>query len=384
MQEATIKHDLHYLDFVRGWAAVLVFFNHAAILGGGPIWLTGDRVGAEAVNAFMFASGFLIYYQCATSSAYDGLRSAWGIRNFYIRRFFRIAPAYYVALAVALLLSHWLGEARLAIGEVLPASRTSMERYFIDDYLQSIALHASFVFGLLPQHAYSTPLPDWSLGLEMQFYLLFPLLFALLRRRFLPAMAALLAVFLLARVGLKLAGIEYPMPTLLALKFHNFAAGMVVAHLFVNRTSLRHSWPLVALTLAFLAVGERSLVMPAMLLFSLWFVCGPAEQGGALKAALARMFEHRSSSLLADLSYSVYIVHLLFMLPLFAVVARHTSGSTPAWLVASVALLALVAAVSWVMYRCVELPGIAMGKRLLARPSLQPVEGLVGRHPHRL
>lgn len=369
MQEATIKHDLHYFDFVRGWAAVLVFFNHAAILGGGPIWLTGDRVGAEAVNAFMFASGFLIYYQCATGSAYDGLRSAWGIRNFYIRRFFRIAPAYYVALAVALLLSHWLGEARLAIGEVVPASRTSMERYFIDDYLQSIALHASFVFGLLPQHAFSTPLPDWSLGLEMQFYLLFPLLFALLRRRFLPAMAALLAVFLLARVGLKLAGIEYPMPTLLALKFHNFAAGMVVAHLFVNRMPLGRSWPLVALTLVFLGVGERSLVMPAMLLFSLWFLCGSAAQGVAMKAALARVFEHRSSSLLAELSYSVYIVHLIFMLPLFAVVARHTSGFTAAWLVASVALLALVAVVSWGMYRWVELPGIALGKRLLARPA---------------
>ena len=384
MQEATIKHDLHYFDFVRGWAAVLVFFHHAAILGGGPLWLTGDRVGAEAVNAFMFASGFLIYYQCATSRAYDDLRSAWGVRNFYVRRFFRIAPAYYVTLAAALLLSHWLGEARLAIGEVVPASRTSMERYFIDDYLSSVAVHVSFVFGLLPQHAYSTPLPDWSLGLEMQFYLLFPLLYALLRGRFLGAVLGLLSAFLLARVALKLAGVEYPMPSLLALKFHNFAAGMVLAHLFVTRAPLRHAAPLVVLTLAFLAVGERSPVMPAVLLFSFWFLCSPPGHAGFLKAVLARVFAHRSSSLLADLSYSVYIVHLLFMLPLFAVVARHTNGSTQAWLVASVALLTLVSAVSWAMYRWVELPGIALGKRLLVQPALVSSDVLVGHHPHRL
>lgn len=364
---STIKHDLHYFDFVRGWAAVLVFFHHAAILGGGPAWLTGDRVGAEAVNAFMFASGFLIHYQCVTSSAYDGLRSRWGMRNFYLRRFFRIAPAYYVTLAAALLLSHWLGEARMAIGEVVPASRTSMERYFIGDYLGNAAMHLSFAFGLLPQYAYSTPLPDWSLGLEMQFYLLFPLFYALLRGRFLGGMLCLLGVFLLARVGLKLAGIEYPMPSLLALKFHNFAAGMVVAHLFTIRASWRDAAPVVVLTLAFLGIGERSLVMPAVLLFSLWFLCSPARHAVFLKAVLARLFAHRSSSLLADLSYSVYIVHLLFMLPVFAVVARHTNGSTPAWVVASVALLALVAAVSWAMYRWVELPGIALGKRLLTR-----------------
>ena len=368
MQDAsTIKHDLHCFDFVRGWAAVLVFFHHAAILGGGPPWLTGERVGAEAVNAFMFASGFLIHYQCATSDTYDGLRSGWGIRNFYIRRFFRIAPAYYVVLAAALLLSHTLGEARLAIGEVVPASRTSMERYFIDDPLRSALLHASFVFGLLPQHAFSTPLPDWSLGLEMQFYLLFPLLFALLRGRFMPAMVGLFGAFLLVRVGLKLAGVEYPMPSLLALKFHNFGAGMVLAHLFVKRVPLQRSGPLVAVTLAFLAVGERSPVMPAVLLFMWWFLCSPAAHAGGARAMLSRVFEHRSSSLLAELSYSVYIVHLVFMLPLFAVVARHTSGSLPAWLVASVALLALVAAVSWAVYRWVELPGIALGKRLLAR-----------------
>jgi peptidoglycan/LPS O-acetylase OafA/YrhL len=139
---------------------------------------------------------------------------------------------------------------------------------------------------------------------------------------------------------------------------------------------LRQAGPLVGLTLLFLGAGERSAVMPALLLVSLWLMCGPAHTPGALRRALARLFAHRSSSLLAELSYSVYIVHLIFMLPLFAVVARHTSGSTPAWLVATAGLLALVAVVSWAMYRWIELPGIAWGKRLQVRPLPAPREVL--------
>lgn len=179
--KSTIKHDISFLDFLRGWSALLVFFHHASLLGGGPEFLSGN-IGQEAVNVFMLASGFLIYFQCSIGKIYFGLENSVGIKNFYIRRFFRIAPAYYFSLVLALLLSEYLGASREAIAEILPHTMTNMERYYIVEPIKNFFVHASFVFGFFPSYSFSTPLPDWSLGLEMQFYFVFPVIFFSIER----------------------------------------------------------------------------------------------------------------------------------------------------------------------------------------------------------
>lgn len=162
---------------------MFVFFHHASILGGGPRFLSG-QLGQEAVNVFMMASGFLIYFQCSIGKTYCRLENKFGITNFYVRRFFRIAPAYYVCLIIALFVSGYLGSCREQIAQTLPNTVTNMDRYFITEPIHSFFIHASFVFGLIPSYAFSTPLPDWSLGLEMQFYVIFPLLFFFLKKKF--------------------------------------------------------------------------------------------------------------------------------------------------------------------------------------------------------
>ena len=100
-------------------------------------------------------------------------------RAFWLRRFFRIAPAYYLLLIVALLIGPWLGECRTLIAGPFPGTTTPIERY-TDASFANIAAHVSFVFGALPAYAFRTPLPDWSIGLEMQFYAVFPFLMLLI------------------------------------------------------------------------------------------------------------------------------------------------------------------------------------------------------------
>lgn len=229
-----MKHDVAFLDFLRGWSAVLVFFHHSAILGGGPSFLSG-HIGQEAVNAFMMASGFLIYFQCSISRTYFGLENKIGIKNFYIRRFFRIAPAYYFCLIIALTASDYLGFSRESIAEILPNTITDMDRYYITNPFQSFLIHASFIFGVLPSYSFSTPLPDWSLGLEMQFYLVFPVLFFFYKKNFaFVFIITILGMFIVTLIAKKI-GYIFPMPSFLPLKFHNFAAGIALAYLLLNK-----------------------------------------------------------------------------------------------------------------------------------------------------
>lgn len=372
----SMKHDIAFFDFLRGWAALLVFFHHAALLGGGPAWLTGE-IGQEAVNAFMLASGFLIFFQVSISRSYGGLRTRAGIANFYIRRWFRIAPAYYVSLIIALLVAADLGDARQIISATLGGAGTDMSRYYIDEPLQSLLLHVTFLFGLLPDHAFSTPLPDWSLGLEMQFYLFFPVLFFFYRRRFLPYFAlSILAMFGLWAV-VKLFGISYPMPSFLPLRFHNFAAGIALAYLLLNPDiGRKREYLILGVTLAGLMLGNRSAYLPLLFLFGWWWICKSGPAYGPRLMPVQRLFRHRSSKFLAEVSYSVYIVHLMLMLPFFAWLLGDGPVAPIIWLTATLALLAGVMAIGYVMYRGVEVPGIRLGKLLIERRARRAVGGV--------
>lgn len=361
--QSTIKHDIAFLDFLRGWSALLVFFHHAAILGGGPSLLSGN-IGHEAVNAFMMASGFLIFFQCSVSKVYSGLQSRTGIKNFYIRRFFRIAPVYYVCLIIALLLSEYLGLSREVIAKTIPESMTNMNRYYIDDPIQSFFIHASFIFGFLPTYSFSTPLPDWSLGLEMQFYLVFPLLFLLYKRSFVIFFSiSILGMFIIWWVSTKL-GLIFPMPSYLPVKFHNFAAGMALAYLLLNKENKSRSYYFIILiTIVALAVGNGSPYVILLFIFSWWWIC---IQSSSLSFNLLRkIFAHKSSKYLAEMSYSVYIFHLILMPPFFALVLQNGKMGTLAWVLWTVGLLVLTMTVSQVIYKTIEIPGINIGKKLI-------------------
>ncbi|CAM3974817.1 acyltransferase family protein [Pseudoalteromonas byunsanensis] len=365
--EHTIRHDITLLDFIRGWAALLVFFHHAAILGGGPSILSGS-IGHEAVNAFMLASGFLIYFQCSINKSYQNLSNRAGVKNFAIRRFFRIAPAYYLCLVVALVLAEYLGQSREAIAQVLPHTMTSMERYYISDPIENFLMHVTFLFGLFPSYAFSTPLPDWSLGLEMQFYFLFPLIFIFLRKNFALYLTILLPLMVVVWLLTKKFGITYQMPTLIVLKFHNFAAGMALAHILLNKEKVRNNLYIVVISLVFLVICNKNFVMASLFLFCLWWLrVSDSTSSNPVFSSLKFVIDNKLNKFLADISYSVYIVHLIIMLPFFAIVLDAGTLGIIQWVLNSSILFVLVLLVSFAMYKFVEIPGINLGKYFISK-----------------
>ncbi len=146
------RRHLPALDGLRAVAAFLVVFYHA----GSPL-----IPGGLGVLAFFVLSGFLItWLLLAEDERYGGI----SLRLFYIRRSLRIFPAFYCywLLVVVLLL--------LFSTHALPWAQILSSFFYVNNYYQ--AIHGDP--NTLLSHT-------WSLGVEEQFYLLWPVTFLLLR-----------------------------------------------------------------------------------------------------------------------------------------------------------------------------------------------------------
>src|SRR3984885_15359391 len=147
------------LDGVRALAVLAVIAYH---LGFG--WAPGGLLG---VGVFFTLSGYLI-----TDLLLDQRRQGrWRLRDFWLRRARRLLPALFVMLAVVAIWVAAADRSRLAElrGEVL----TSL--LYVNSWWQ-ISEHASYFARFAPP----TPLSHlWSLAVEEQFYLVWPLLLML-------------------------------------------------------------------------------------------------------------------------------------------------------------------------------------------------------------
>jgi len=141
------------LDALRALAIMLVIVAHYPKPEGG-LAMRVLNFGWVGVDLFFVLSGYLIAGQLFAAVA--GGREV-SLSAFYIRRFLRTLPNYYVVLAVYGLLPMLLS--------AIPA--TPLGKYTI--FAQNFGVPAVFS-------------PSWSLCVEEQFYLLFPIVVVLLTR----------------------------------------------------------------------------------------------------------------------------------------------------------------------------------------------------------
>jgi peptidoglycan/LPS O-acetylase OafA/YrhL len=185
------------LDGLRFYAFLGVFICHTLPFDGAfyrrfhlPVpWLWGAiaKSGAAGVDLFFALSAFLI-----TSILLREREETGGIslRRFYLRRILRIWPLYFLLIAVGIVLAHTM-------------AKQSLPWYYVAGYLLFVGNWVHAVFGR-PESICS---PLWTVSIEEQFYLIWPLLMKMLRRR--GMIVAAIVTFLLAtvcRVGFMLAG----------------------------------------------------------------------------------------------------------------------------------------------------------------------------------
>ena len=159
MTQKSAKFYIPSLDGIRTVAFLIVFFSHLGING---------VPGGFGVTVFFFLSGYLI-----TTLLRREYERSNGIdfKKFYMRRVLRIWPPFYIVLILAIGAS-WISG--------FYANATSEHYYAI----LSQVLHYSNYFNLQftdRSMALGTAV-YWSLAVEEHFYLLFPLLYVLLRR----------------------------------------------------------------------------------------------------------------------------------------------------------------------------------------------------------
>jgi peptidoglycan/LPS O-acetylase OafA/YrhL len=292
-----------------------------------PFWAGWFIYGRFAVVVFIVLSGFSL----ALSPARRGWRLD-GVSRFARRRALRILPPYYAALAFSLAVA-WL---------IVPPPGQGMPNG------QSVVVN-----GLLVQNLVSAPTPDrsfWSIAVEAQLYVVFPLLLLVVRRWGATVMVATVTL-VVATVGIlgphvaRLDGfvIESP-PDLAAL----FALGVVSAGI-VGASAARRSWPWAALALAAAApvlavIGWRGSVWTLDHLFWVDLALGPAVACllGALAtghpAPLLRLLDARPIRGLGASSYSLYLTHGPIVVVVYGkVVAGRVPQGVPAFVV-SIAL----------------------------------------------
>jgi peptidoglycan/LPS O-acetylase OafA/YrhL len=173
---------LGVLDGLRGLAIVLVVLAHSGQMGYRPGFDLGPiRVGIQSltvggslgVEMFFYLSGFVLFLPYARAMVEGTALPTLG--HFIDRRVMKIVPSFYLVVIVSGL---FLYQAAAAVPDVP----------------REIFRHLAFVFPFWHDSLYSISSPLWSLGIEVQFYVLFPAIAACMRRRPLQTFAALVVI----------------------------------------------------------------------------------------------------------------------------------------------------------------------------------------------
>ncbi|HYO80729.1 MAG TPA: acyltransferase [Bryobacteraceae bacterium] len=336
-------HHVPELDGLRGIAILLVIMGHSLQYS-----LTyeesGQGLSTLGVMLFFVLSGFLITSLLESESSRSG---SIDLKRFYLRRAFRLTPAFSLFLAVIALLV-----AARAIVDVPWYEIGASAMYLRNIYGRSSSL------GHL-----------WSLSLEEQFYCMWPAVmrFAPAARVLTIAIAAtaLIAAWRMYAIYAELfpyeSGVFYTRPWF---RLDSILIGCCLSLAIAKRSYVRGALERVALSvhpllawamlISWSIFGDRVshviditvTMIGALVVVSQIVFCG--------SHAVSTMLRHRLLTTFGALSYSLYLWQQIFIV----------SGTSDWGLLKVFPFnLLIIVAISWVSYKCVEIPFLRLRNR---------------------
>ncbi len=341
------------IEGMRAIAVLFVVLWHAGVpfLGGGFI----------GVDVFFVISGFLM-----TAMLYRGLRDNGKINllDFYARRIKRLLPASGLALVVILLASYLF----------LPASRLgaiALDALFAGLYVVNWRFSETSVDYLAQTDSASPVQHFWSLSVEEQFYIFWPIIVAalgyLVVRRYISAHKALLLA-LSVSVAASLAWSIYMTEIdparayfVTATRIWELGLGGVVAVSLVGVARIGRLVSAIFAWLGLAAILASGVVYTTEMSFPGWIALAPTV-GAALLIAFspqagslgpAPLLSRKALVWLGSISYSWYLWHW----PVIVIGSQLiTDGTRAATVPEGVALAALSILPAWLSLRFVENP----------------------------
>jgi peptidoglycan/LPS O-acetylase OafA/YrhL len=289
------------IDGLRAFSVLAVILFHAS--------LPGLRGGFIGVDVFFVISGFLITQLLLVRSGQPFGR--W-LGEFYLRRARRILPALLLVMAATTVVSVWLftpaeliGYGRsLALGVVMLANQTArtIGGYFDTPWAFTPLLHL------------------WSVAVEEQFYLAYPLaLFVLLRCAPRAAWPALVAVAALASFALCVwASAVHPISNyyLPMTRAWELLLGALVAlcpQVRIGNRAVREVLAIAAFAALVVCVTRYDSLLPFPGWYALWpclAVAALIVTGSHERAAVNRALSVRPLVFVGLISYSLYLWHV--------------------------------------------------------------------------
>ena len=371
-----IKH-ISFLDHVRGFAVILVLVFHAFGAAYGysdfpwgkwhrdlpashSAWILAPlTLGWCGVPVFFVVSGFCIHLSFAR-------RPEW--KEFFIRRFFRIYPPYLAALLFFALL--------------FPTTKLHLRA--VHDVVQ-LSSHLVLLHNLGNSTFFGIDSSWWSIAVEAQLYLIYPLLWMLAARvgwkRALVASAVVEIALRIASTAFVKASLDGNVladtPKLLVgcpfFYWFSWASGAYLAEEYMAGRALPFRQLSIPLVVGAIITAE--IITPfSVFTFTLFSLLSAMVLARMLDGMPVRV-PSPVSRMLAQVgiwSYSLYLIHqplvdgMAYMLR-----NRLTPSLNHPWCVLLFLALGLfiILPVAAFWYRCFELPAIGLGKRFTMSPS---------------
>ncbi|WP_316188312.1 MULTISPECIES: acyltransferase [unclassified Bradyrhizobium] len=380
-----MKSFLPALTGLRFVAAFSVIISHSLLWvfrsdDHGPIFSFFSSLSALGMTLFFVLSGFVIHHNYS-----DIVGTKSGLRKFFVARFARLYPLYFLALATELVIRRPPVDDLIALPFYLTLTQTWL-------YLPILGKPLASQFGSMTS-------VSWSISTEVFFYLSFPALCLVLPRRLVPSIISFCALALAAVIiaGLYRAQLEtFGLDTWGDLggvwltgfyrwllyfspysRILEFILGVLVSAL-VQRTpkpitkmqALYLSVVAIAGTIAlqwemFEVHGSPWPLLVLHLNFGfapfvaiMIFVCAKNQN------ALTRLLSVRPIVLLGEASYSMYLTHPIIV----GVVQPHLKKHGAAELIQMLGCLAAIAGVSLLSWRLIEMPARRIIRRMLDDP----------------
>lgn len=337
--EASVQPLMAYrkdIDGLRAVAVIAVILFHLGLLPNGYL----------GVDIFFVISGYLI-----TGIIFrEACRGTFRLTSFYERRIRRILPLALFVTAAALCIGFFV---------MLPddlenlAQSVIATNFFANNILQAITTRNYWDV----VNEYKPLMHTWSLGVEEQFYLIYPLLFLFVQRFGTGYLLPAIAFILVASLLLFLAPFpDYQKFYYLPFRFFELSAGGLVAIRQARRpvVVVGSGWaivPLAAILFLNVALPSTPVLLVTVMLSCLAVSCIQPGQ-----SPHAWLLENRWVVFLGTISYSLYMWHQV----VFAFARYGLFEELRGWSI--VLLMVLVVAFSVFSYHLIEQPFRKRGK----------------------